>query len=183
KEIVMQLSPFTRMSVVALAATMAFAGSVQSSEAAQTKTQAMGVGRAKDIVSTAQSAGDFKTLVTALKKTGLDRTLKGKGPYTVFAPSDAAFAKMPRAQREELLNDKKALPNILKYHVVPKKKYMASDLAERRALPTAEGEFLMLVNKDGITVVDGAIVTKPDINCSNGVIHVIDDVVIPARGK
>lgn len=175
-----------RAFTVALAVTLAVLGVAQPSDAATKKSraakQAYGAGRAADIVSTAKKAGEFDILIVSLQKTGLDRTLRGKGPFTVFAPSDAAFAKLPKEKRDELLSDSKKLPLVLKYHVVPKK-LMSSDLADKTSVVTAEGESLMLAAKDGTLVVDGAIVTQPDILCGNGVIHVIDEVVVPERGK
>lgn len=125
---------------------------------------------------------DLKTTVEALKKAGLLHALCGKSPITVFAPSNAGWAKMTKENREGLLNDKKRLAEVLKYHVV-KGKYSAADLASRRALKTLQGEDLMIDNKDGTVVVDGCIVTKADVAADNGVIHVIDAVAIPERGK
>jgi len=142
------------------------------------------VSKKKDIVQTAKAEGDFGTLTGALASTGLARTLHGKGPYTVFAPSDSAFGKLPKERREELLGDKDLLPEILKYHVV-RGKVSAEDLAQKRSIKTIQGESLMIDSKDdGQTlVVDGALVTKPDVDCANGVIHVIDFLLVPERGK
>ncbi len=125
---------------------------------------------------------ELSTLHHALVKTGLMRTLGQRGSYTLFAPSDAAFNKIPKADRDALLADNKKLATVLKYHVLPKK-YSASDLASRRSLVTLEGESVMLDNKDGTQVVDGALVTQADKDCTNGVVHVIDTVLIPERGK
>ncbi|MBX9666433.1 MAG: fasciclin domain-containing protein [Candidatus Obscuribacterales bacterium] len=134
----------------------------------------------KDIVDTAKSDGSFKSLSNALTSTGLSKTLKGKGPFTVFAPTDEALAKLPKAQKDELLSD----PSVLKYHVV-KGVVPSSDLKDKRSVVTVQGESLMVDTKnDGeVIVVDGAVVTKPDIKCNNGVIHVIDFVLVPERGK
>lgn len=139
-------------------------------------------GRAKDIVQTARAAGSFTKLVTAINAAGLTFTLEGRGPFTVFAPDDAAFAKLSKGQLDSLLADKKKLQTVLKYHVVGQK-VMAAEVAQKRALPTLQGESLMINAKDGTVIVDGALVTKPDIVCGNGVIHVIDTVLMPERGK
>lgn len=138
--------------------------------------------KGNDIVSTAKKAGTFNTLGDALDKANLTGTLQKKGPYTVFAPSDSAFAKLPKEEKEALLNDEKRLPEVLKYHVV-QGIVPSSDLASARAVTTIQGESLMVDNKDGSVIVDGAIVTKPDIKCSNGVIHEIDYILVPERGK
>lgn len=128
------------------------------------------------------SCDHLKTLGSAVKKTGLSRTLSGKGPYTMFAPSDAAFDKMPKAEREKLLGDSKQLKKVLAYHVVPKK--LGKDqIAALRSAKTLEGESVMINSKDGSIFIDGAVVTKPDLKCGNGTIYVIDEVLIPARGK
>ena len=132
---------------------------------------------AADIVDTAVSAGSFNTLVTAVKAAGLVDTLKGKGPFTVFAPTDEAFAKIPKADLEALLKDKQKLTAVLTYHVVPGK-VMAADV-KAGEVKTVQGNALMVQAKDGKVSVDGANVIKTDIGASNGVIHVIDSVVIP----
>jgi transforming growth factor-beta-induced protein len=135
---------------------------------------------AKDIVDTAVAAGDFKTLVTAVQAAGLVETLKGPGPFTVFAPTDAAFAAVPKATLDALLADPKgALTDVLTYHVVPGK-VMASDLSDGMTLTTVNGAALpVTVNADGTVMVGDATVTTADIETSNGVIHVIDKVLIP----
>lgn len=131
---------------------------------------------AADIVDTAVSAGNFKTLVLALQTAGLVDTLKGPGPFTVFAPTDAAFAKIPKATLDGLLNDKAALTKVLTYHVVPGK-VMASDVNAGQ-VKTVQGQELTVGTSAGVTV-DNAKVTATDIVASNGVIHVIDTVVMP----
>ena len=136
--------------------------------------------KGKDIVQTAAADGSLKTLVADLKAAGLVGALKGKGPFTVFAPDEAAFAKLPK--NNNLSADKDKLAKVLKYHVVGRK-LMASDLTPLRSVTTLEGESLMLNNKDGKEIVDGAFVTKADIVCNNGVIHIIDTVLVPERGK
>lgn len=136
------------------------------------------VGNKNDIVNTAKRDGSFKNLTNALCCTNLASTLHGKGPFTVFAPSDEAFGKLPKDKQEAILKN----ADTLKYHVV-KGKVSSQDLAAKRSIVTVQGESLMVNNKDGTIIVDGATVTKPDIACSNGVIHVIDFVLVPERGK
>ena len=131
---------------------------------------------AADIVDTAVSAGSFKTLVTAVQAAGLVDTLKGPGPFTVFAPTDAAFAKIPKAKLDALLADKAALTKVLTYHVVPGK-VMAADVKAGQ-VKTVEGGALTLGTQGGVTV-DGAKVVKADVVASNGVIHAIDTVIMP----
>lgn len=132
---------------------------------------------ATDIVDTAAANGNFKTLVTAVQEAGLVDTLKGKGPFTVFAPTDAAFAKLPPGTLESLLKDKQKLAAVLTYHVVPGK-VMAAQVKPGK-VKTVEGQSLTVSKKDGAVMVDNAKVTMTDIVASNGVIHVIDSVVIP----
>jgi uncharacterized surface protein with fasciclin (FAS1) repeats len=134
------------------------------------------VANAKDIVDTAVSAGSFKTLATALQAAGLVDTLKGKGPFTVFAPTDAAFAKIPKADLDALLADKAKLTAVLTYHVVPGK-VMAKDV-KAGEVKTVEGSSLTVSTMGGVKV-DNAKVTATDIVADNGVIHVIDTVVMP----
>ena len=132
--------------------------------------------QAKDIVDTAIGAGTFKTLVTAVQAAGLADTLKGPGPFTVFAPTDAAFAKIPKAQLDALLADKAKLTAVLTYHVVPAK-VMAKDV-KAGMVKTVQGSELTLGTAGGVTV-DTAKVTAADIVADNGVIHVIDTVLLP----
>ncbi len=131
-----------------------------------------------DIVDTAVAAGSFNTLVAAVKAAGLVETLKGAGPFTVFAPTDAAFAKLPAGTLDALLADKDKLTKILTYHVVPGK-LTGSDGAGLRAARTVEGSSLAVDTSNGVRV-SGANVVTPDVVTSNGVIHVIDTVLIPA---
>ncbi len=136
--------------------------------------------KAADIVDTAVSAGNFETLVTAVKAAGLVETLKGEGPFTVFAPTDDAFAKLPAGTVEDLLKpeNKDKLIGILTYHVLPGK-VMSGDIAGQKAMvDTVQGSKLSVDATDGVKV-DDAKVTKADIETSNGVIHVIDTVVLP----
>ena len=131
----------------------------------------------KDIVDTASSAGSFNTLVVAIQKAGLVETLKGDGPFTVFAPTDAAFAKIPQSQLEAILADKAILTKILTYHVVAGK-VMAADVKAGPA-KSVEGDNITITIGNGGVMVDKAHVIKTDIAASNGVIHVIDSVMIP----
>lgn len=132
--------------------------------------------QAKDIVDTAVAAGSFKTLAAALGAAGLVETLKGKGPFTVFAPTDEAFAKIPKADLDALLKDKAKLTAVLTYHVVAGK-VMAADVKAGK-VKTVQGSDLTVTTAGGVQV-DGAKVVKTDIVADNGVIHVIDTVVIP----
>ena len=131
---------------------------------------------AKDIVDTAVGAGSFKTLVTALKAADLVNTLKGKGPYTVFAPTDEAFAKIPKADLDALLANKEMLTAVLTYHVVSGK-VMAKDV-KAGDVATVNGKTIKITT-DGGVVVNTSKVTATDIKASNGVIHVIDTVLMP----
>jgi len=135
----------------------------------------------KDIVDTAVAAGSFKTLVAAVQAAGLVDTLKGKGPFTVFAPTDEAFAKLPKGTVETLLKpeNKAKLQAILTYHVVSGK-VMAADVVKLTGATTVQGQKIDIAVKDGKVSVDGAHVVKTDIHCSNGVVHVIDSVLLPA---
>ena len=132
--------------------------------------------QAKDIVETAASAGQFGTLAAALEKAGLTETLKGQGPFTVFAPTDEAFAKVPKAQLDALLADREKLAAVLTYHVVPGS-VMAKDVKPGK-VRTVQGSELTVSTTDGVKV-DAANVVKTDILADNGVIHVIDSVVLP----
>ncbi len=134
------------------------------------------VAKAADIVDTAVSAGSFKTLVTAVQAAGLVDTLKGPGPFTVFAPTDEAFAKIPKATLDGLLKDKAALTKVLTYHVVPGK-VMAADVKAGKVKTVQGGE--ITVSTMGGVKVDNANVIKTDVAASNGVIHVIDTVIMP----
>jgi uncharacterized surface protein with fasciclin (FAS1) repeats len=131
----------------------------------------------KDIIDTAVGAGNFKTLATALTAADLIKTLKGPGPFTVFAPTDAAFAKIPKEQLDALLKDKAKLTAVLTYHVVPGR-VMAKDV-KAGAVKTVQGQSLMVKVEGGKVMVDNATVTTTDIAASNGVIHVIDSVIMP----
>jgi uncharacterized surface protein with fasciclin (FAS1) repeats len=138
----------------------------------------------KDIVDTAVGAGSFKTLVAAVQAAGLVETLKGQGPFTVFAPTDEAFAKLPAGTVESLLKpeNKEKLVAVLTYHVVPGK-VMAADVVKLTEAPTVQGSKPKVKVVDGAVMIDNAKVVKTDIETSNGVIHVIDAVILPPAGK
>lgn len=134
----------------------------------------------KDIVDTAVAAGSFGTLVTAVQAAGLVETLRGEGPFTVFAPTDEAFAKLPPGTLEDLLKpeNKEKLTAILTYHVVAGK-VMAADVVGLKSATTVNGKDLSIKVEGDTVMVDGAKVVQPDIECSNGVIHVMDSVMLP----
>ncbi|MDX1782510.1 MAG: fasciclin domain-containing protein [Thalassovita sp.] len=133
----------------------------------------------KDIVDTAVSAGSFETLVAAVQAAGLVETLKGEGPFTVFAPTDEAFAALPEGTVENLLlpENRDQLTAILTYHVVPGA-VMSGDLSNGMEATTVQGGDVTIMTEDGVTV-EGANVVTADIETSNGVIHVIDSVILP----
>jgi uncharacterized surface protein with fasciclin (FAS1) repeats len=133
-----------------------------------------------DIVDTAVAAGDFNTLAAALRAADLVGTLKGPGPFTVFAPTDAAFAKLPAGTLDSLLQpeSKQKLASILTYHVVPGK-VMAADVLKLTTAKTVNGQSLSVGTGGGRVMVDQATVIQTDIKCSNGIVHVIDTVMLP----
>ncbi len=163
--------------VATLVASFSFAADKKDTKAVEAKKEApkeAPKAAAKDIIDTAVAAGSFKTLATALTEAGLIETLKGAGPFTVFAPTDDAFAKIAKKDLDALLKDKKKLAAVLTYHVVPGK-VMAADVVKMK-----DGSKVKTLGlKDGKVTVDGANVTKTDIETSNGVIHVIDTVIMP----
>jgi uncharacterized surface protein with fasciclin (FAS1) repeats len=134
----------------------------------------------KDIVETAVAAGSFKTLATALTEAGLVDALKGEGPFTVFAPTDDAFAKLPEGTLESLLKDKEALKNILLYHVVSGS-VMAADVVKLDKAETLSGQEVYIKVKGDNVMINKSKVVKADIKAKNGVIHVIDTVLIPEK--
>ena len=136
--------------------------------------------QAKDIVDTAVAAGQFKTLAAALTAAGLVDTLKGDGPFTVFAPTDEAFAKLPAGTLDALLKDIPKLKGILTYHVVAGK-VMAADVVKLKSATTVNGQSIKIKAEGGKVMVDNGNVVKTDIECSNGVIHVIDAVILPKK--
>ena len=167
----MTVKSFTRSAIAAAILTAPALSSAQTS----TKAKKM-----NDIVAVAAGAGQFNTLVAAVKAAGLVETLQGAGPFTVFAPTDAAFAKLPKGTIEALLADKEKLASILTYHVVPGK-VMAADVIAMGGghVTTVNGAPVNITIKDGKVYVDGAQVVTADIQASNGVIHVIDAVILP----
>jgi uncharacterized surface protein with fasciclin (FAS1) repeats len=130
-----------------------------------------------DIVDTAVAADNFNTLVAAVEAAGLVETLKGEGPFTVFAPTDEAFAALPEGTVEGLLEDIPTLTAVLTYHVVPGK-VMSTDLSDGMMAETVQGQEVTIGTEGGVTV-DSANVVQADIEASNGVIHVIDSVILP----
>lgn len=181
----MKKTLLTALISTSLFAGIAMAGSYGNNQAMMaqyTMTQKVGYDKdkekmSKDIVDTAVSAGSFNTLVTAVKEAGLVETLKGDGPFTVFAPTDEAFAKISDEQLQALLADKEALTKVLTYHVVPGK-VMAKDVVNLASAKTVQGQSIS-INTSGGVMVDNARVIKTDIETSNGVIHVIDSVILP----
>lgn len=131
-----------------------------------------------DIVETAVKAGSFKTLIAAVQAAGLVDALKSEGPFTVFAPTDEAFAKLPEGTVESLLNDKEKLTAILTYHVV-EGMVKAADVVKIDKAQTLNGQSVMVKVNDGTVMIDNATVTATDIYASNGIIHVIDEVILP----
>lgn len=130
-----------------------------------------------DIVDTAISTGTFNTLVTAVTTAGLDTALKEPGPFTVFAPTDEAFSKLPSGTVESLLENVMELRKILEYHVVSGK-VMAADVVKLDSVTTAEGSTIKIDTTNGVKVNDALVVT-PDVEADNGVIHIIDTVLMP----
>jgi uncharacterized surface protein with fasciclin (FAS1) repeats len=161
----------TKMMIAGIVAVMAITGATATKGAAAAD---------KDVVDTAVAAGSFKTLVAALKAAGLVETLKGAGPFTVFAPTDEAFAKLPAGTVETLLKpeNKSKLQRILTAHVVAGK-VMAADAVKASPAQAVGGNTLTIASRDGGVTVDGARVVKTDIAATNGVIHVIDSVILP----
>ena len=142
---------------------------------------ASGIAAAADIVETASEAGSFQTLLTAAEAAGLVETLKSEGPFTVFAPTDEAFAKLPEGTVDNLLKpeNKDQLVAVLTFHVVPGKT-MSSDIAGKELeVETVQGETIAIDASDGTVMVDDATVVQADIETDNGVIHVIDTVLMP----
>jgi uncharacterized surface protein with fasciclin (FAS1) repeats len=147
-----------------------------------TMAEATTMSPSKNIVENASASTDHTTLVAAVKAAGLAETLSGAGPFTVFAPTNAAFEKLPAGTVDNLLKpeNKQQLTTVLTYHVVPGT-YRAADLKDGQKLKTVQGNELTVMMKDGKVMVDGATVTAPDVQSSNGVIHVIDAVVMPKK--
>ena len=172
-------SPRAPRAARTLAAALAVAAGALALPAAVQAQQA----QPRTIAEVAASTGNHKTLVAALQAAGLVETLQGSGPFTVFAPTDAAFAKLPPGTVEALLADKEKLTSILPFHVVPGK-VMAGDIVKANGAraATVNGQQLSAVVRGGKVYVNGAQVTAADVAASNGVIHVIDTVLLPASG-
>jgi uncharacterized surface protein with fasciclin (FAS1) repeats len=158
------------LSTVALAAGLAVG--TPTGEDTQTQDPSM------NIVETAVSAGSFNTLVAAVKAAGLVETLSGEGPFTVFAPTDEAFAEIPEDQLNALLADKEALTAVLTYHVVSGK-VMSGDVVKLTSAETVNGQSVDIKVMDGKVMIDGAQVVTADVEATNGVIHVINKVILP----
>lgn len=166
------MKTLVRRSMIALA-TLALAAPV----AADHHAGAAGKTAGKDIVETAVAAGSFESLVAAVKAAGLVETLKGDGPFTVFAPSDEAFARIPAAELEALMADREKLRAVLTYHVVAGK-VTSKEVTGLDGATTVQGQVVSIDAGDGVRV-DGARVVQADIEASNGIIHVIDRVIMP----
>ena len=190
--VVSSSSPFSSLSAFSFIACLAAAGTVGSASAlagggscsaspAPAPNAAMtAIADAKPIIETAVAAGNFKTLAELLTVAGLIEPLSGKGPFTVFAPTDEAFAKLPKEVVADLMKpeNKAKLVNILTYHVVPAKA-LAKDVTTMKTATTLQGQRVDIQVKGGKVMLDGANVTATDIACTNGVIHVIDSVIMP----
>jgi uncharacterized surface protein with fasciclin (FAS1) repeats len=161
-----------RLTVAALAATSLLALSAGPAAAES------GTSSKPTVVEIAVSNDDFSTLVTAVTAAGLGETLNGSGPFTVFAPTNDAFAKIPADQLQAILADKALLTKILTYHVVPNR-VLAKDLKKRQVVDTVEGNAVEIVKKKKGAFIDGARITQTDLKGSNGVVHVIDTVILP----
>jgi uncharacterized surface protein with fasciclin (FAS1) repeats len=167
------------LSMISVAGAIADSGDCKSSVSAKSHARRVVHTAEMDIVDTAVSAGSFNTLVAAVKAAGLVDTLKGKGPFTVFAPTDEAFAKLPAGTVESLLKpeNRDKLIKILTYHVVAGK-VTASEVTKLKDAKTVQGGKVMFSTKNGVKV-NGSNVVKADVMASNGVIHVIDTVLMP----
>lgn len=166
------MKPFRSLALAALLAAPAAA------VAQEPQGYAPAAAPAGDIIETATRAGSFTTLAKALEAAGLVETLKGEGPFTVFAPTDEAFAKLPAGTLDALLKDKKKLTAILTYHVVPGK-VGSEQVAALKSAKTVNGKELTIATSGGKVMVGNATVTQADIPATNGVIHVIDTVLLP----
>jgi len=159
---------------VATAVTLAMAGPAH----ARVQPDAASAGARTNIVETARAAGQFKTLTALLERAGLVKTLEGSGPFTVFAPTDRAFARVPKATLDALAADKAKLQSVLLYHVA-EGKLPAAKVVKRKSIKTVNGRRVGVRVRDGKVFVAGARVTTPDVAASNGVIHVVNRVLIP----
>ncbi|AXA37537.1 MAG: hypothetical protein KatS3mg130_0007 [Candidatus Sumerlaea sp.] len=176
---VLRVARFTAVPSAVVALTT-FAPAAFAGEHGESKKETTSTVSKKCIVDTAIGAGQFNTLVKAVQAAGLEQTLRGKGPFTVFAPTDEAFSKLPKATLEDLLKpeNKEKLASILTYHVVPGK-VLAADVVKLSSAKTVNGKEVKITVEDGKVKVDDANVVKTDIETNNGVIHVIDKVILP----
>jgi uncharacterized surface protein with fasciclin (FAS1) repeats len=165
------------MRVRQMAVAMVMVGGLTVS-ASQATAQTRAAQPSRDIVETAVAAGSFNTLAAALQAADLVEVLKGAGPFTVFAPTDAAFAKLPAGTVEALLKDKAKLTAILTYHVVPGA-VKAADVVKLNSARTVQGQNVRIMVRDGKVMINNATVTSAAVVASNGVIHVIDTVILP----
>jgi uncharacterized surface protein with fasciclin (FAS1) repeats len=169
------------LSVAALALVVSACSTTAATPAPATPAPATAAPAMSDIVDVATKAGSFKTLLTAATAAGLVDTLKGAGPYTVFAPTDEAFAALPAGTLDGLLKDPEALKQILLYHVV-KGKVTADQVVKLTSADSVAGPAIKIAVKDGkVMLNDSATVVTPDVEASNGVIHVIDQVILPPK--
>jgi uncharacterized surface protein with fasciclin (FAS1) repeats len=166
------------ISTLAALTTVALAAVGPASAGASAEGNAVSASAKKDIVQTAVAAGKFETLTALLKKAGLANTLKGKGPFTVFAPTDKAFSKVPKATLDALAKDKAKLRSVLLYHVA-EGKLTAKKVVKRKSIKTLNGQRVRVKVRGGKVFVGGARVVTPNVRASNGVIHVINKVLIP----
>lgn len=170
-----------RTSVVALAVALAV-GVVAVAPAGAQSSTATTAPTDQTIVGIAASNPEFSTLVSAVTAAGLGETLSGPGPFTVFAPTNDAFAKIPASQLQAILADKDLLTSILTYHVLPAE-VLAGDLKKKQKVDTVEGAKVKIVKKKSGAKINGAAITQTDIEGSNGVIHVIDTVILPPSAR
>jgi uncharacterized surface protein with fasciclin (FAS1) repeats len=177
----MKKAIYSLLTLAILIAGVAYAdcGSKQHSDTEAGKI-APGSSNASDIVVTAIESGKFSMLVAALKAANMVETLKGDGPYTVFAPTDKAFAELPDGALDALLNDPKKLAAVLKYHVVPGV-VTADEVGQIKSAKTLNGQTVAITSKDDQVMINGAHVIGADIMCRNGVIHVVDKVILPTE--
>jgi uncharacterized surface protein with fasciclin (FAS1) repeats len=167
-----------RSILIVSAASAAVLGSAGPASAAPAVDASASAAKKKNIVATAVAAGKFDTLVSLVKQAGLAKTLRGDGPFTVFAPTDAAFAKVPKATLDELAADKAKLRSVLLYHVA-EGRLKAAKVVKKRSIKTLNGQRVRVRVRSEKVFVGGARVVTPDVLASNGVIHVINKVLIP----
>lgn len=175
----MEFKELRRSGILALLVSLSLAAGAGGAVAKGSKCKKPA--KCKDVVQTLSSTGQHKQLTAAIKSAGLEKTLKGKGPFTVLAPTDSAFAKS-KARVEAAKGDNKKLAEMLKYHVIPKK-VSAADFKSRASIQTVQGEHVMTQVKGEEIWVDGAKVIQYDVPAGNGMIFFIDEVLAPERGK